>query len=55
MAIFGSEGRNNSGNLGAIVCVQNSEDVATAVDREPTSINSVSVHQNYVRAFTYEG
>ena len=42
------EGRNNLGST------QNSEDIATVV-REAISINSVSVHQNYKRAVTYNG
>ena len=42
------EGRNNLGST------QNSEDIATVV-REAISINSVSVHQNYGRAVTYNG
>lgn len=33
--------------------MQNSEDIATVVDREPISIDSVSVHQNYERAVMY--
>jgi hypothetical protein len=49
----GWEGRNGSGNLGAIVCVRNSEGIATVqIDREPTSVNSVSIHQNQVRVLT---
>jgi len=47
----GLEGRNNWG----IVRMRNSEDIATVVDREPISIDSVSVHQNYGRAITYKG
>ena len=49
------EGRDNSGDLGDFVPVRNSEDIATVVDREPTSIDSVSVHQNHEMALTYKG
>jgi hypothetical protein len=45
------EGRNGTG----IVRMQNSEDIATVVDRELISIDSVSIHQNYGRAVTYKG
>jgi hypothetical protein len=38
------EGRNNGGNWGGVVGMRNSEDIATIVDREPISIDSVSVH-----------
>jgi len=48
------EGRNNGGYLG-IVRMRNSEDIATVVDREPISIDSVSVRQNYGRTVTYKG
>ena len=46
------EGRNKSGNFGGM---RNSEDTATVVDREAISINSVSLHKNYGKAFTYKG
>jgi hypothetical protein len=49
------EGRITGGNLGGIVRMRNFEDIATVVDREPISIDSVSVHQNYGRAVTYKG
>jgi len=48
------EGGNNGGDLG-IVRMRNSEDIATVVDREPISIDSVSVRQNYGRTVTYKG